>query len=211
MLTAKGREAEQKKGLAPRGRRLHAQALLDPRTGRQGQGPAGRPGLTPRPDPRPAMSDTDHPSPGDAPPGRTAMDQPADRTRPRCAPWPTARPWWSRRRRRLRETLYRISQGQEDAAVIADEASGLPLGLITLREMLHVISFEGGDLDDPVAVHMIGAPLTLSRRRPQPTGQGDDGQEGRQAPAADGGRRAPVRPGGSGRPAGAARPAGPRP
>jgi len=49
----------------------------------------------------------------------------------------------------LRETLYRISQGEEDAAVIADEASGLPLGLITLREMLHVISFEGGGLDDP--------------------------------------------------------------
>ncbi|HSQ06585.1 MAG TPA: DUF294 nucleotidyltransferase-like domain-containing protein, partial [Chromatiaceae bacterium] len=66
----------------------------------------------------------------------------------------------------LRETLYRISQGAEDAAVIADEATGLPLGLITLREMLHVISFEGGDLDDPVAVHMIGAPLTLSADAP---------------------------------------------
>ena len=66
----------------------------------------------------------------------------------------------------LRETLYRISQGAEDAAVIADEASGLPLGLITLREMLHVISFEGGDLDDPVAIHMIGAPLTLSADAP---------------------------------------------
>lgn len=66
----------------------------------------------------------------------------------------------------LRETLYRISQGQEDAAVIADAASGLPLGLITLREMLHVISFEGGGLDDPVAIHMIGAPLTLAADAP---------------------------------------------
>jgi len=66
----------------------------------------------------------------------------------------------------LRETLYRISQGQEDAAVIADEASGLPLGLITLREMLHVISFEGGGLDDPVAGHMIGAPLTVAADAP---------------------------------------------
>lgn len=61
----------------------------------------------------------------------------------------------------LRETLYRISQGPEDAAVIIDPASGLPLGLVTLREMLHVISFEGGDLEDPVAAHMIGAPLTI--------------------------------------------------
>jgi CBS domain-containing protein len=66
----------------------------------------------------------------------------------------------------LRETLYRISQGQEDAAVVADAASGLPLGLITLREMLHVISFEGGGLDDPVAAHMIGAPLTISADSP---------------------------------------------
>ena len=66
----------------------------------------------------------------------------------------------------LRETLYRISQGQEDAAVIADQASGLPLGLITLREMLHVISFEGGSLDDPVASHMIGAPLTIAADAP---------------------------------------------
>lgn len=66
----------------------------------------------------------------------------------------------------LRETLYRISQGHEDAAVIADEASGLPLGLITLREMLHVISFQGGGLDDPVAVHMIGAPLTIAADAP---------------------------------------------
>jgi CBS domain-containing protein len=66
----------------------------------------------------------------------------------------------------LRETLYRISQGAEDAAVIADEATGLPLGLITLREMLHVISFEGGDLDNPVAIHMIGAPLTISADAP---------------------------------------------
>jgi CBS domain-containing protein len=66
----------------------------------------------------------------------------------------------------LRETLYRISQGPEDAAVVADPATGLPLGLITLREMLHVISFEGGSLDDPVAAHMIGAPLNIAADAP---------------------------------------------
>ena len=66
----------------------------------------------------------------------------------------------------LRETLYQISQGQEDAAVIADTASGLPLGLISLRELLHVISFEGGGLGDPVAAHMIGAPLTIAADAP---------------------------------------------
>ncbi len=66
----------------------------------------------------------------------------------------------------LRETLYRISQEQVDAAVIADSATGLPLGLVTLREMLHVISFEGGGLEEPVAAHMIGAPLTLAADAP---------------------------------------------
>jgi CBS domain-containing protein len=62
----------------------------------------------------------------------------------------------------LRDLLYQISQGQEDAAVIADADSGLPLGLITLRELLHVISFERVGLEAPVAAHMIGAPLRLA-------------------------------------------------
>jgi CBS domain-containing protein len=62
----------------------------------------------------------------------------------------------------LREVLYQISQGQEDAAVIADADSGLALGLITLRELLHAISFERVGLDAPIAAHMTGAPLTLA-------------------------------------------------
>jgi CBS domain-containing protein len=66
----------------------------------------------------------------------------------------------------LRETLYHFSQDHLDAAVVSDPESGLPLGLIRLRDMLHVISFEGGGLDDPVAVHMIGAPLTLTADAP---------------------------------------------
>ena len=66
----------------------------------------------------------------------------------------------------LRETLYHFSQDHLDAAVVCDPESGLPLGLIRLRDMLHVIGFEGGGLDDPVAVHMIGAPLTLTADAP---------------------------------------------
>ncbi len=66
----------------------------------------------------------------------------------------------------MRETLYHFSQDHLDAAVVCDAASGLPLGLIRLRDMLHVIGFEGGGLDDPVAVHMIGAPLTLAADAP---------------------------------------------
>ncbi len=66
----------------------------------------------------------------------------------------------------LREALYRFSQDEEDAAVVADAESGLPLGLVTLRDILHVISFEGGSLEDPVANHMIGAPLSLAADAP---------------------------------------------
>lgn len=66
----------------------------------------------------------------------------------------------------LRETLYQISQRQEDAAVVVDPASGLPLGLVTLRDMLNTISFQGISLDEPVAAHMIGAPLTIAADSP---------------------------------------------
>ena len=67
---------------------------------------------------------------------------------------------------RLREILYSFSQQDIDAAVIADTASGLPLGLVTLRDLLHVIGFEEGSLDDPVAVHMLGAPASLAADAP---------------------------------------------
>jgi CBS domain-containing protein len=62
----------------------------------------------------------------------------------------------------LREVLYQISQSQEDAAVVADADSGLALGLVTLRDLLHAISFERVGLEAPVAAHMTGAPLTLA-------------------------------------------------
>ena len=66
----------------------------------------------------------------------------------------------------LRETLYRFSQDREDAAVVIDPATSLPLGIITLRDMLHVIAFEGADLSDPVIAHMTGSPLTLPADAP---------------------------------------------
>lgn len=66
----------------------------------------------------------------------------------------------------LRDTLYRISQKQEDAAIIVDSATGMPLGLVTLRDLLHAIGFENGGLDDPIAAHMLGGPLTLAADTP---------------------------------------------
>ncbi|EXJ14921.1 DUF294 nucleotidyltransferase-like domain-containing protein [Imhoffiella purpurea] len=67
---------------------------------------------------------------------------------------------------RLRELLFRFSQNREDAAAIADPATRLPLGLIRLRELLHVLGDENADLDDPIAAHMTGAPLTLTADTP---------------------------------------------
>ena len=61
----------------------------------------------------------------------------------------------------LRETLYLMNQFRGDAVVVTDEASGLPLGLVTLNDVLHVITFEGGGLDEAVAGFMVGAPTTL--------------------------------------------------
>jgi CBS domain-containing protein len=61
----------------------------------------------------------------------------------------------------LRETLYLMNQFRGDAVVVTDEPSGLPLGIVTLNDMLHVITFEGGGLDEPVAGFMVGAPTTL--------------------------------------------------
>jgi len=61
----------------------------------------------------------------------------------------------------LRETLYFMNQFRGDAAVVTDQPSGLPLGIVTLNDMLHVITFEGGGLDEPVASFMVAAPTTL--------------------------------------------------
>lgn len=66
----------------------------------------------------------------------------------------------------LSDTLYLMSQQGGDAVVVADKATRLPLGLVTLRELLHVITFEGGALDAPVASYMIGAPLTVTADAP---------------------------------------------
>ena len=66
----------------------------------------------------------------------------------------------------LRDTLYLMSQGRGDAVVVTDEATRLPLGLVTLRDMLQVITFEGGELSEPVAAYMIGAPQTIAADAP---------------------------------------------
>ena len=66
----------------------------------------------------------------------------------------------------LRETLFLMNQGHGDAVVVADEETRLPLGLVTLRDVLQVITFEGGELNEPVAAYMVGAPPTIAADAP---------------------------------------------
>jgi len=66
----------------------------------------------------------------------------------------------------VRETLFLINQSRGDAAVVVDEETRLPLGIVTLRDMLHQVIFEADTLDEPVASHMIGAPLTVAADAP---------------------------------------------
>jgi len=66
----------------------------------------------------------------------------------------------------VRETLGLIDRNQCDAAVVADEQSGLPLGLITLSDVVLRISMDQGDLDEPVVAVMTAAPPTLPADAP---------------------------------------------
>ena len=73
---------------------------------------------------------------------------------------------WIQNRIQFKHPLIELLEQDYGAVVVADEASQLPLGLVTLRELLHVITFEGGDLDAPVAAYMTGAPLTAAADSP---------------------------------------------
>jgi CBS domain-containing protein len=66
----------------------------------------------------------------------------------------------------LRETLTMMNRVRGDAAVVVDGETDIPLGLVTLRDMLHLITFEAGSLDEPVVAYMIGAPLTVAADAP---------------------------------------------
>ncbi|MCG6863737.1 MAG: DUF294 nucleotidyltransferase-like domain-containing protein [Chromatiaceae bacterium] len=66
----------------------------------------------------------------------------------------------------VRETLGLMDRNQCDAAVVADDESGLPLGLVTLSDVVLRISMNQGDLDEPVVAIMTAAPPTLPADAP---------------------------------------------
>ncbi len=61
----------------------------------------------------------------------------------------------------VRETLLKLDAAHTDAIVVVDEASHVPLGIVTLRDVLRRIAIEAGDLDAPIAVIMTGGLITL--------------------------------------------------
>ncbi len=68
----------------------------------------------------------------------------------------------------VRNTLLLMNQRGGDGAVVTDDGGGggLPLGLVTLRDLVRAISFESYDLDQPVVSVMTGAPLTVPANAP---------------------------------------------
>lgn len=61
----------------------------------------------------------------------------------------------------VRETLARMERERADCVVVADQASGLPLGTFTHRDLVRRVVLPGGELDAPVALVMTGGLVTL--------------------------------------------------
>ncbi len=61
----------------------------------------------------------------------------------------------------VRETLLKLDSANIDAIVVVDVTGKVPLGIVTLRDVLHRIAIEAGDLEAPVAAIMTGGLITL--------------------------------------------------
>ncbi|MBI4741036.1 MAG: CBS domain-containing protein [Betaproteobacteria bacterium] len=61
----------------------------------------------------------------------------------------------------VREVLRALDERRADAAVVVDAGTRLPLGIVTLRDVLRRIAIDGGDPDTPVAAAMTGGLITL--------------------------------------------------
>ncbi len=62
----------------------------------------------------------------------------------------------------VRDVLRRIDSSDAEAAVVVDDASGVPLGIVTLRDALRAIVADECDLAGPVAGLMTGGLVSLS-------------------------------------------------
>lgn len=64
----------------------------------------------------------------------------------------------------VRETLQRMDEARVGFIVVADPATRLPLGVFTLRDLVHRVTLPGGDLDQPVAAVMTCGVIALEPR-----------------------------------------------
>jgi CBS domain-containing protein len=66
----------------------------------------------------------------------------------------------------VREALAMMNQMQSDTLVIVDSEYHLPLGIVTLNDLVYAITLDGGGLDEPIAGMMTAAPLSLPADAP---------------------------------------------
>ncbi|MCB1763194.1 MAG: CBS domain-containing protein, partial [Gammaproteobacteria bacterium] len=60
----------------------------------------------------------------------------------------------------VRNAMLQMNQLGNDSVVVVDDASKLPLGIVTQSDLVHAIAFRGEDLEQPVAALMTAAPFT---------------------------------------------------
>jgi len=61
----------------------------------------------------------------------------------------------------VRETLLLLDRMRADAVVVVDEGSRMPLGIITLQDVVRRIAIETCDLQAPIAAVMTGGLITI--------------------------------------------------
>ena len=66
----------------------------------------------------------------------------------------------------VREALASMNQMQVDTLVVVAEEGSLPLGIVTLNDLVYVITLDGGGLDEPIVGMMTAAPLSLPADAP---------------------------------------------
>jgi len=66
----------------------------------------------------------------------------------------------------VREALAGMNQRQADTLIVVHEQEQLPLGIVTLNDLVYAITLDGGGLDEPVAGMMTAAPLSLPADAP---------------------------------------------
>jgi len=66
----------------------------------------------------------------------------------------------------VRNAMLQMNQLGNDSVVVVDDASKLPLGIVTQNDLVHAIAFRSEDLEQPVVALMTAAPFTLPADAP---------------------------------------------